>query len=240
MTRLQHHKNSFKPLALNSPVFALCLSFCFFQNTWAQSTPHSTSLSLGYYLLNDEKKEKEYFYTVSLKHKYKNWRFKLSQPYVRDSDTNSGLANGTLAIGYLWNFRPIQLEISAKQRLNNADKAVTLPVKDRGVFTSINTLWHRTYLYFDAGYWWREETALKRKSSAQWAIGGFYPIKTGQWLGVGVDQSESVIQQNKDTYLSAYWQAKLNERYKMSIAISKGLTEKSPDYFAGLQLTRRF
>lgn len=198
------------------------------------------TLSIGYYHIDNNDETSESFYTLSAKAKYKAWRFGLSQPYARDNKGTTGLANATVSAKYLWNSEDWQIELGIKQKMATASRKITLPVSDRGLFTSFSTSWNKAYFYIDAGYWWREKTDLNRKNAAQWGLGGFYPIHKKLWIGLGVDQSESAIQQNKERLLSLYWQIRLSAKYKANIAISKGLTEKSPDYFAGLQLTRRF
>lgn len=207
---------------------------------WASNTKLSSTLSAGFYQISYKDRPSESFYILAAKAKYGSWRFGLSQPYVRDSQGVTGLANATFSAKYQWDFDRWQIEWGVKQRLATASRKVTLPVKDSGLFASLSTMWDKTYLYIDAGYWWREETHLNRKNSEKWELGGFYPIKKKHWIGLGIDQSESAIRHNKETFVSTYWQAKLNARYQFNLVLSKGLTAQSPDYFAGLQLNRRF
>ena len=212
-------------------------------------------MSLGQYRIADSLGS--YWYTpVSASYKNKQYKARLSLPYISDYQGRSGLGNMTAKFTYLTQWKSLYIDIHAKQKWDTAKSSLTLPVKDRAASVEVSGYAFGGVAFIELGHWWRKNYATdqesdeeesegekaqvsERENSFYYVLGAVYPIKKGWISGLVLDYKPTALGK-LDRMVSALLQYKISVKQKVSGTVGKGLSSSSPDWITGLNWSVKY
>lgn len=211
-------------------VWLLCLT----ANTSAQGQDIKAGLSLGQYRVQDGYASSYWMQHVSGYMKTKTLKAKVSMPYLQQDNGDSGTGNGLLKLSWLNQWQNLYVDLHVRQRLATANKAVTLPVHDRGASLEVSRFFGRTIGFAELGHWWREATQYDRQNTYFSSLGAIHIISK-RWMAGGIFDHRPTAYGEIDRTLSAIVQLRLDGQNKVSLSTGRGLEADSPDWTIGLQ-----
>lgn len=209
----------------------------------------TVKMSLGQYRIADS--SGSYWYTpVSATYKSKQYKARLSVPYISDYQGQSGLGNATVKLSYLSQWQSLYIDFHAKQKIDTAESNLTLPVKDRAASIELSGYALGGVAFLELGHWWREnhvasqgagaqQINVERENSFYYVLGGVYPIKKGWIAGLVLDYKPTALGR-LDRAASTLLQYKINSKQKVSATLGKGLSSSSPDWISGLNWSFKY
>ena len=209
----------------------------------------SVKISLGQYRIADS--SGSYWFTpVSATYKNKQYKARVSVPYISDYQGQSGLGNASIKLSYLSQWKSLYIDLHVKQKWDTANSNLTLPVKDRAASIEVSGYMLGGVAFLELGHWWRENhvlsqstdnqnTSIERENSFYYVLGAVYPVKKGWIAGVVLDYKPTALG-NLDRAVSSLIQYKISAKQKVSGTLGRGLSSSSPNWITGLNWSFKY
>lgn len=200
----------------------------------AQKGVAAEKLSLSQFRVLDG--DSSYFYSaMSFKHTNKDFRLKLSLPYISGYLDQSGLGNAAIKLSYLSQWQDNYIDFNFRQKLATADKGLTRPAWDQSLSFQLSRYWFNSAVFAELGHTWRKAArqGYQDKQSTFYTVGLLYPLSKSISLGGTFDNKPTALG-NQEQGFTLYSQFKLSSKQKLATSLTKGLSPVSPDYYLGL------
>ncbi len=229
-------------MAVRLAFFTWMMALLIVSPAWGDAASPSGrfKLSLGQYRVVAA--DNSYWYTpVSAYYATSAYKAKLTLPFVNRDNADSGVGNGVLKLSKLNKWQGYYVDVHLKQKLNNANDKVTLPVADTSLSLEVSGFVLGGLGFIELGHWWRDSAnqsvQFKRENSFYYSLGGIVSLtKFGfskGWIGGLVVDHKPTSLGALDRVASALLQRKLNARHKITASIGKGISHSSPDWISG-------
>ena len=243
----------------------IMILFAPFMNTAYAKKPWA--LSIGTYSLEgDYGKDTDtsiHMVPMSLAYKYNRWQYQLSTGYLwldghqsvitegsQDSRVpvkEAGLADSTLRVKYRFKkFQrlPLYLNVSARIKFPTADHKKNLGTGKRDSEFRAGAHWgfKRWWGVMELGYKFRKEPRnIELNNTFQFVIGGLGGISNHNTIGVSAKFREP-SQPKKDPVreMTGFLNHKINPQNNISLLVTKGFSDASPNWGLGTQWRHSF
>lgn len=222
-------------------VYRLLIILLSFTLVGAVQGKESIKLSIGQYRILDG--EDSYNFTSgSAKYSTSHYRARLTLPYISDYLGESGLGNASIKLSYLTQWQNTFIDLNYRQKLATADERLTIPVRDTGMSIELSRYISGGIGFFELGYTWRNEAKSSestRNDSLYYALGGLIPLSDDLLVGLTLDHKPTALSR-LDRSAGLITQYKVSHRSRLGFNVTKGLTDTSPDWLAGLVWSHKY
>jgi len=219
-------------------LIGLLISFALLNAAHAQQ---GLKLSVGEYRIFDDA-DSYGFTSVSSKYSGQGYQASLNLPYISGYRGKSGLGNIAVKLAYLTQWRKTYIDLNYRQKLATADDQLTVPAWDTGMSIELARYIAGGIGFMELGYSWRnkaQSSQSERKNSLFYAVGGIYPLMKQLSVGMILDHKPTALGKlNRN--VTAIAQYKLNQKHRIGVNGSKGLTRTSPNWVLGLVWSQVF